>query len=454
MPQTAHPPRRVALYARYSTDMQNPKSVDDQFRECRKYVNQQGWDVVAEFSDSGLSGALRDRPGYTGLLHAVSARRCDVVLFEHIDRLGRDIEHVIHFFKAATHANVDLHQLGRGKLAVFDIGILSTFSALFLEELSVKTRRGLAGKVAAGGSGGGLSYGYRVPTDGQGNVITGELVIAPEQAEIIRRIFREYATGRSPMHIAAELNKAGIPAPRGRGEGTGHWKQNTINGNRERGTGILNNELYNGRRIWNRQKFSKHPETGKRVARMNPPSEWLTLDVPALRIVDDALWEAVKRRQEDMSKVREAKPSSDRNGLSVAQSLRRRKYLLSGLLSCGVCGGKLTIAGSGTRKRYYCANAKEKGPAVCKGMPGLKEIDAAETILSGLRHGLMQDEAYEEFRRSFVEHMRRQAADSGAALKQLDGLVRITTGAKASRSARAGGRKAPAGKAPAKGRKT
>jgi len=197
--------------------MQNPKSVDDQFRECRKYVIQQGWDVVAEFSDSGVSGALRDRPGYAGLLAAVSAKQCDVVLFEHIDRLGRDIERAIHFFKAATHAKVDLHQLGRGKFGVFDIGILSTFSALFLEELGVKTRRGLAGKVAAGGSGGGLSYGYRVPTDGQGNVITGELVIAPEQAEIIRRIFREYATGRSPMHIAAELNMTGIPAPRGRG---------------------------------------------------------------------------------------------------------------------------------------------------------------------------------------------------------------------------------------------
>ena len=424
MPQTSHPPRRVALYARYSTDMQNPKSVDDQFRECRKYADQQGWHVVAEFSDSGLSGALRDRPGYAGLLNAVSAQQCDVVLFEHIDRLGRDIELVTRFYKAATHANVDLYQPARGKLGLLDIGILSTFSALYLEENSIKTLRGQKGKVLSGKSGGGLSYGYRVGMDAQGNPDTGELVIEPEQAEIIRRIFREYAAGRSPMHIATELNKAGIPAPRGRGDGSGHWKQNTINGNRERGTGILNNELYNGRRIWNRQKFSKHPETGKRVARMKPESERVIIELPDLRIIDEGLWNAVKRRQEALAKVREAKPSSDRNGLSVAQSMRRRKYLLSGLLSCGVCGGKLTIAGSGARKRYYCANAKEKGPAVCEGMPGLKEIDAAETILSGLRHGLMQDEAYEEFRRSFVEHMRRQADDSGAALKQLDDSIR------------------------------
>ena len=307
---------------------------------------------------------------------------------------------------------------------MLDIGILSTFSALFLEDLSYKTKRGLIGRVAAGSSGGGLSYGYRVLTNDEGRAVKGELAVAPEQAEIIRRIFREYAAGRSPIHIAAELNEAGIPAPRGRGEGTGHWKQNTINGNRERGTGILNNELYNGRRIWNRQRFSKHPETGKRVSRMNPPSEWLTHDVPTLQIVDDALWEAVKRRQEGMTKVRAKTTPTDRNGLSVAQSMRRRKYLLSGLLSCGVCGGKLTIAGSGARKRYYCANAKEKGPAVCEGMPGLKEIDAAETILSGLRHGLMQDEAYEEFRRSFIAHMRQQEAVSGAALKELEASIR------------------------------
>lgn len=417
MPTSNQPPKRVALYARYSSDMQNPKSVDDQFRECRKYADQQGWTIVEEFSDSGYSGALRDRPGYNDLLNAVAARRFDVVLFENIDRLGRDVERVSAFYKAATHADIELHQPVRGKLGILDIGIMSTFAAFFLENLSLTTRRGIAGKVAAGGSGGGLSCGYKVATTAKGDAITGKLAIREDQAEIVKRIFREYNEGRSPMQIAADLNAAGIPAPRGRGEGSGHWKQNSINGNRQRGTGILNNELYNGRRVWNRQRFSKHPDTGKRISRINPESDWMITELPELMIIDDALWEAVKRRQEGQQKVRATNAATDRNGLSVAQSMRRRKYLLSGLLSCESCGGKLTIAGTGTHKRYYCANAKEKGPAVCEGMPGIKEIDAATTILSGLKTGLMQNEAYERFRRRFMAQIQATETTNGAALR-------------------------------------
>jgi site-specific DNA recombinase len=59
--------------------------------------------------------------------------------------------------------------------------------------------------------------------------------------------------------------------------------------------------------------------------------------------------------------------------------------LLFGLLRCGHCGGNLTVAGSANATRYYCANAKEKGPAVCEGMPGLLETRAAEVILGLLK---------------------------------------------------------------------
>jgi|GEM_PF-2387089 hypothetical protein len=77
----------------------------------------------------------------------------------------------------------------------------------------------------------------------------------------------------------------------------------------------------------------------------------------------------------------------------VAQSSRRRKYLLSGLLPCGNCDGNLTAAGTGHRRRYDCANAKETVDAVCTAMPGLSETDAADAILSCLRTGLMQNSA-------------------------------------------------------------
>jgi site-specific DNA recombinase len=83
-----------------------------------------------------------------------------------------------------------------------------------------------------------------------------------------------------------------VPSPSGRG-----WGPSTIHGNWQRGTGILNNELYIGRQVWNRLRFIKDPQTGKRISRFNPESEWVTRDVPELRIIDQDLWDRVKARQ-------------------------------------------------------------------------------------------------------------------------------------------------------------
>jgi len=68
--------------------------------------------------------------------------------------------------------------------------------------------------------------------------------------------------------------------------------------NPKRSTGILNNELYIGRLVWNRQNFIKDPDTGKRQARLNPRSEWIVQDVPELRIVDNAVREAVHNKNQ------------------------------------------------------------------------------------------------------------------------------------------------------------
>ena len=62
-------------------------------------------------------------------------------------------------------------------------------------------------------------------------------------------------------------------------------------------TGLLNNELYVGRLVWNRQRYIKDPTSGRRVSRINDPGELIVKDVPELRIVDDALWDRVKTRQ-------------------------------------------------------------------------------------------------------------------------------------------------------------
>jgi hypothetical protein len=107
--------------------------------------------------------------------------------------------------------------------------------------------------------------------------------------------FRAFAANTSPRRIVRQLNAEGVPGPFGKFRG-----ETTIRDHVKRGTGFLNDELYIGRPVWNRLRYIKDPNTGKRVSRLNPPSTWVITELPELRIIDDELWEAVKARQREI----------------------------------------------------------------------------------------------------------------------------------------------------------
>jgi site-specific DNA recombinase len=224
---------------------------------------------------------------------------------ESLDRVSRDQEDIAHIYKRMRFLGVMFVTLAEGEVNELHIGLKGTMGALYLRDLADKTRRGLRRRIEAGKSGGGNSFGYDVvrTVGDNGEPVRGERRINRPQAAIVERIFREYANGLSPRAIAKELNKEGIRGPSGKA-----WGLSTINGNRERGTGILNNELYVGRQVWNRLRFIKDPQTGKRVSRLNPPSAWVTKEVPELRIVDQALWDQVKARQAGLQGTRGGEP--------------------------------------------------------------------------------------------------------------------------------------------------
>lgn len=162
----------------------------------------------------------------------------------------------------------------------------------------------------------------------------GEREIDEAQALIVNRIFCEFAAGKGPRAIARDLNDEGIPGPTAL-----PWSDTSIRGNVRRGIGILNNELYVGVRVWNHKHGVKAPSTGKMVERHNPESERVRVAVPDLRIVSDDLWEAVRRQQKALAARRAAsEPGSPAHSLN---SMRRPVHLLSGLIECGVCGGKM-----------------------------------------------------------------------------------------------------------------
>lgn len=138
--------------------------------------------------------------------------------------------------------------LRQKEISELHVGLKGTMNALFLKDLAAKTHRGIRGRVEDGKSGDGFCYGYKV---------------------------------------VKQLDARGDP----------------IRGHVKRGTGLMNNELYIGRLIWNRLRYLKDPSTGKRVSRLNPESEWIVKDVPDLRIIDDELWRAVRERQGEIAET-------------------------------------------------------------------------------------------------------------------------------------------------------
>jgi site-specific DNA recombinase len=164
-----------------------------------------------------------------------------------------------------------LHAVNIGQVTTMHVGLLGTMAQLYLSDLKDKTRRGQLGRALAGKIPGGKAYGYQL-VEGQ----RGERRLNDAEAVVVRRIFREFVAGKSPRAIAKTLNAEDVPGPDGR-----PWRDTTIRGQVDRGTGILNNSLYVGRLEWNRCSYIKDPTTGKRVARPNPKDLWELVDVPA-----------------------------------------------------------------------------------------------------------------------------------------------------------------------------
>lgn len=396
---------KVAFYARYSSDLQRDASIEDQVRLCQEKADKEGWQVYKCYTDAGISGASLLRPGIQSLMQDAMNGEFDIIVCEAIDRLSRDQEDIAGLFKRMEFANIQINTLSEGVINAMHIGLKGTMNAMFLKDLADKTRRGIRGRIENGKVGGGISYGYKVVKhfDAHGEAIKGDREIIEHQAEIIRRVFREYANdNKSPKAIAAQLNKESIVSPSG-----GQWSQSTINGNRKRGTGILNNDLYRGVLVWNRQHFVKDPSTGRRVTRMNDESEWIRKEVPKLRIVPQVLWDAAKHRHSKL----------DRKAVSFNRKTRP-KYLLSGLLECGQCGGGFAKVND---TRYGCSVSRNKGDSACGSRKTIKREDLEAIVLNALQTHLMRDDLLEVFCEEFTQHLnllRREQVKGLSSLKR------------------------------------
>jgi site-specific DNA recombinase len=396
---------RAVIYARFSSELQRDESIDDQVEVCRRYIERQGWTVTKIYGDRALSGGSRFRPQYQQMIADAESKQFDVLVCEALDRLGRKLADIADLHDRLSFRGVKIHTVATGAVTQLHIGMLGTMAQLYLSDLREKVWRGQLGRARQGRIPGGVAYGYDVVAerDASGG---GRRIINETEAATVRRIFEEYAAGMGPRTIAKRLNDEHVPGPAGR-----EWRDTTIRGQVDRGTGLLNNTLYIGRLEWNRTAYVKNPQTGKKVARVNRQEAREIVEVPDLRIIDDQLWQKVKARQQE-ARIEMGK---DQPGNALNQA-HRRKFLLSELLVCGQCGGRYTVIG---KDRYGCATRRAKG--TCGNDKTITRQRIESRVLGGLKDKLMAPELVAEFVRAFQEEMNaaaKTAAVRGEELKR------------------------------------
>jgi len=334
---------RVAIYARFSSDRQSDASIEDQVYRAREWLRAQGGDPdgAEAFTDHAVSGASMDRPGMRALVTAINSKLIDLVVSESLDRISRDVGDAAHFRRLLQHQGVELVCLDGTRVNADDkhsallFGVRSLFAEQYLSDLSDKTLRGLEGRARNGKATGAVAYGYRINDD-------KSISIDPDRAAVVRRIFEMYASGNSFAGIAATLNADGVQPPRPHSRRTAPgWMDTGVRA-------MLVNARYVGEWAFGERQWVKAPGTNRRVPRERKQGALVELDRPELAIVDRATWDKVHARFS-------ARPSKGGHPTF---------YLLSGLLRCSLCGGKMTCVG-GAQRRYACTAAYKRGPSIC-----------------------------------------------------------------------------------------
>jgi site-specific DNA recombinase len=140
---------------------------------------------------------------------------------------------------------------------------------------------------------------------------------------------------------------------------------------------------------------------------VNPREEWVTKEVPELRIIDQPLWDAVKARQ--------TANAVEGDGIGMWDR-RRPRHLLSGLMVCGECGGGYSKV---AQSRFGCSSARNKGESVCRNKRTTTCDAVDNVVLHGLQEHLMAPELVALFCEEYLREVNRLRREAEASLDDM-----------------------------------
>ena len=349
---------KAIIYCRVSTDRQAEEgtSLETQQQICLQKAADIGAQIVDVIRDEGVSRAsYASRPGMQKALATIETGKANTLIVANLSRYSRDAEHQQIIKRRVEQAggrlvfrDMDFADTPEGDLA---FGIMGTFADYERKVIRARTMRGHKQRAEEG-----LQpcrsrrpFGYDIVTKKDVLVgryplgLAGTYQIRADEAPYVQQVFHRYAKGASLHGLATWMTAQNVPSTSG---GAG-WQTSTLRR-------ILTNPLYKGKPAFGRTQRMKDEARradgrSEYFLRKRPEHEWIIMDAPAL--VDAEIWE--------LSQQRLATNQSKLGGRPA------RKYLLSGLILCPVCGSRMMYRRSGHGHNYQCPKSHKDALLQC-----------------------------------------------------------------------------------------
>lgn len=305
---------RVAAYCRVSTDSDAQlESLETQKMHYENYINSRDdWEFAGLYFDEGITGTKADkRPKLMRLIDDCKAKKVDFVITKSISRFSRNTTDCLDIVRTLLNLNIPVY------FEKENINTSSMESELFLSilsgvaegestSISENNKWGIKKRFENGTYKlGYVPYGYRWAN--------GEIIIDPEQAVIVKRIFSELLAGKGTDAIAKSLNTESIPTKKG-----GRWTSTSIRG-------ILANEKYTGDCIFQKtytdSNFNRHRNDGQ---------------LDQYFVADHH--EAIISHEDFNAAAALIEQRANEKGVQRGSDKYQKRYAFSGKIICGECG--------------------------------------------------------------------------------------------------------------------
>jgi site-specific DNA recombinase len=406
---------RVALYLRVSSlEQRDEGTIETQRDYLERYSPGRGLEVAGTYADNGVPGTIpfHERAEGRRLLEDAKADQFDSVLVYKLDRIGRSLLNVVDTHDRLQALGVGLRSAKEQIETTTPAGrlqfqMLAGFAEFERSTIRERTQDGLHRALRAGKQPGRVPYGYRIGGE------SGSFEVVEDEARVLTQIFTSIAEGSTIYREVRRLNKLGIPAP---------------------GYRIVGKERVPGKR-WNSTTVSdmlaSRTYIGRHEIKANGGEDIIVREVPA--IITSSLWQQARRTLAENRRTPVGR-DGERIGL--------RRYLLSDLIRCAVCGSPCTahsVTNSGKRWQYYACSDGRNGERVRKGPEGharflpahwLEEVVWEDIrgflanpgeVLDGVREQLASTDDTEELEERHADLTERLAAKH----KERDRYIRL-----------------------------